>query len=42
VAQQLAEALVGRGLALCELGTVRPDLERIFLQLTRRSREKTA
>lgn len=42
VAQQLAAALVGRGLALSELGTVRPDLERIFLQLTRRSREKAA
>jgi ABC-2 type transport system ATP-binding protein len=39
VAQQLAAALVGRGLGLSELTTVRPDLERIFLQLTRRPSE---
>ena len=42
VAQQLAAALVGRGLALSELTTVRPDLERIFLQLTRRPSEAAA
>ena len=42
VAQQLASALVGRGLALSELTTVRPDLERIFLQLTRRPSEAAA
>ena len=42
IAQQLAAALVGRGLALSELTTVRPDLERIFLQLTRRPSEAAA
>lgn len=42
VSQQLAAALVGRGLALSELTTVRPDLERIFLQLTRRPSEAAA
>jgi ABC-2 type transport system ATP-binding protein len=42
VAQQLAAALVGRGLALSELTTVWPDLERIFLQLTRRPSEAAA
>jgi len=36
VAQDLAIALVHRGLALSELATVPPDLERIFLQLTQR------
>ena len=42
VAQQLAAALVGRGLALSELTNVRPDLEHIFLQLTRRPSEAAA
>ena len=42
VAQGLAAALVGRGLALSELTTVRPDLERIFLQLTRQPSEAAA
>jgi ABC-2 type transport system ATP-binding protein len=42
VAQELAAALVGRGLALSELTTVRPDLERIFLQLTRQPNEAAA
>jgi ABC-2 type transport system ATP-binding protein len=42
VAQQLAAALVGRGLALSELTTVRPDLERTFLQLTRQPSEVAA
>jgi ABC-2 type transport system ATP-binding protein len=42
VAQQLAAALVGRGLGLSELTTVRPDLEHIFLQLTRRPSEVAA
>jgi ABC-2 type transport system ATP-binding protein len=42
VAQELAAALVGRGLALSELATVRPDLERIFLQLTRQPSEAAA
>jgi ABC-2 type transport system ATP-binding protein len=42
VAQQLAAELVGRGLRLSELTTVRPDLERIFLQLTRRQSEAAA
>jgi len=39
VAQNLATALVQRGLALSELANVPPDLERIFLQLTRRPTE---
>jgi ABC-2 type transport system ATP-binding protein len=42
VAQELAAALVGRGLALSELTTVRPDLERTFLQLTRQPSEEAA
>jgi ABC-2 type transport system ATP-binding protein len=42
VAQELAAALVGRGLALSELTTVGPDLERIFLQLTRQPNEAAA
>jgi ABC-2 type transport system ATP-binding protein len=42
VARDLAASLVGRGLELSELANVRPDLERIFLQLTRRSREEAA
>ena len=42
VAQEFAAALVGRGLALSELTTVRPDLERIFLQLTRQPSEAAA
>ena len=42
VAQQLAAALVGRGLALSELTTARPGLERIFLQLTQRPGEEAA
>ena len=42
IAQQLAAALVGRGLALSELTTVRPDLERTFLQLTRQPSEAAA
>jgi gliding motility-associated transport system ATP-binding protein len=42
VPQELAAALVGRGLALSELATVRPDLERTFLQLTRQPSEAAA
>ena len=42
VARDLAASLVGHGLGLSELAAVRPDLERIFLQLTRRSREEAA
>ena len=42
VAQRLSAALAERGVALSELTTVRPDLERIFLQLTRRPREEAA
>jgi ABC-2 type transport system ATP-binding protein len=42
VAQELAAALVGRGLALSELTTVRPDLETTFLQLTRQPSEAAA
>jgi ABC-2 type transport system ATP-binding protein len=42
MAQHLAAALVGSGLALSELATMPPDLERIFLQLTRRPAEEAA
>jgi ABC-2 type transport system ATP-binding protein len=42
LAQDLAAALIGRGLALSELATVPPDLERIFLQLTRRPTNEEA
>jgi len=42
MAQHLATALVGSGLALSELGTMPPDLERVFLQLTRRPAEEAA
>ena len=42
VAQRLSAALAERSVALSELTTVRPDLERIFLQLTRRPREEAA
>jgi ABC-2 type transport system ATP-binding protein len=42
LARDLAASLVGRGLALSELAAVRPDLERIFLRLTHRSREEAA
>jgi ABC-2 type transport system ATP-binding protein len=42
VAQHLAEALVGRGVALSELAIVPPDLERIFLQLTQRPGQEAA
>jgi ABC-2 type transport system ATP-binding protein len=36
-AAQLARAIVGQGLALSELTEVRPDLEGVFLELTRRA-----
>ncbi len=39
LAQELAATLVTRGFALGELSPVPPDLERIFLQLTRPARE---
>ena len=42
LAQELAAALVGHGLALCELTPLPPDLERIFLDLTRRPQEVAA
>jgi ABC-2 type transport system ATP-binding protein len=42
VAQRLAAALVGRGVALSGLATVPPDLEDIFLQLTQRPSEDAA
>jgi ABC-2 type transport system ATP-binding protein len=42
LAEALAAALVGRGFALSELAVVPPDLERIFLELTRRPREAAA
>jgi ABC-2 type transport system ATP-binding protein len=37
VAAQIAAALAGAGVAVSELTEVRPDLERVFLDLTRRS-----
>jgi ABC-2 type transport system ATP-binding protein len=42
LAQELAGALVGQGFALSELTPVPPDLERTFLDLTRRPREVAA
>jgi ABC-2 type transport system ATP-binding protein len=36
-AADLARAVVGRGFALSELTEIKPDLERVFLDLTRRS-----
>jgi hypothetical protein len=42
VAEHLVTALVGRGLPPSELATVPPDLESIFLQLTRRPAEEAA
>src|SRR5260370_41466419 len=36
-AANLARAIVGRGLALSELVEVKPDLERVFLDLTRQA-----
>jgi ABC-2 type transport system ATP-binding protein len=41
-AQEVAAALVSRGFALSELASVPPDLERIFLDLTRRPQEAAA
>jgi ABC-2 type transport system ATP-binding protein len=42
LAQDLAAALVGRGLALAELSPAPRDLERTFLQLTRRPTKEEA
>ena len=42
LAHELAAALVGHGLALCELAPLPPDLERIFLDLTRHPQEVAA
>jgi ABC-2 type transport system ATP-binding protein len=42
LAQELAAALIGHGLALCELTPLPPDLERIFLDLTRHPQEAAA
>jgi ABC-2 type transport system ATP-binding protein len=42
LAQELAAALVGHGLALGELAPLPPDLERIFLDLTRHPQEVAA
>jgi ABC-2 type transport system ATP-binding protein len=42
LAQELAAALVGHGLPLCELAPLPPDLERIFLELTRLPQEVAA
>jgi ABC-2 type transport system ATP-binding protein len=41
-AADLARAIVGQGLALSELVEAKPDLERVFLDLTRRSSAKEA
>jgi gliding motility-associated transport system ATP-binding protein len=42
VAENLAASLIGHGFAVSELATVPPDLERIFLDLTRRPAEQAA
>jgi ABC-2 type transport system ATP-binding protein len=42
LAQELAAALVAHGWAICELTPLPPDLERIFLDLTRRPQEIAA
>jgi len=42
IAQEIAAALVSRGFALSEMVAVPPDLERIFLDLTRRPEEVAA
>jgi ABC-2 type transport system ATP-binding protein len=42
LAQELAAALIGHGFALCELAPLPPDLERIFLDLTRHPQEAAA
>jgi ABC-2 type transport system ATP-binding protein len=42
LAQELAAALIGQGFALCELSPLPPDLERIFLDLTRHPQEVAA
>ena len=42
LAEHLVTTLVGHGLAPSELATVPPDLERIFLQLTRQPAERAA
>jgi ABC-2 type transport system ATP-binding protein len=42
LASDIIAALVGAGIAVSELREVRPDLERVFLDLTRRSSEAAA
>ena len=42
MAEQLAQAVVGNGFALGELAEVKPDLERVFLDLTQRRAEAMA
>lgn len=42
IAEDLARAVVGSGFALGELAEERPDLERVFLDLTRRADEAIA
>jgi ABC-2 type transport system ATP-binding protein len=42
LAQEIAAALIGRGLALCELTPLPPDLETIFLELTGHPQEVAA
>ncbi len=42
LAAEIVAALVGAGVAVSELTEVRPDLERVFLELTRRSSRAAA
>jgi ABC-2 type transport system ATP-binding protein len=42
IAEDLARAVVGKGFALSELAEVKPDLERVFLDLTQRRAEAIA
>ena len=39
IAEDIAQSVVGNGFALAELVEQKPDLERIFLDLTRRATE---
>jgi ABC-2 type transport system ATP-binding protein len=39
IAEELAQSVVGNGFALAELVEEKPDLERVFLDLTRRATE---
>jgi ABC-2 type transport system ATP-binding protein len=39
IAEDMAQSVVGNGFALAELVEEKPDLERVFLDLTRRATE---